>query len=78
LTTIRAHLALRGVDADRVTPDARFGVDLDLDSLDLQTLTQELEDEFGVRTNERDAAGLNSVGEIIAFVAERSCVPTAP
>ena len=42
------------VDADKVTPEAKFGDDLDADSLDLVELVMALEEEFGVEVPEED------------------------
>ena len=40
------------VEADQVTPGAKFGDDLDADSLDLVELVMALEEEFGVEVPE--------------------------
>jgi acyl carrier protein len=68
LDTIRSHLAVRDVDPAHIVEDARFGTDIDVDSLALQTLAQELEDEFGITIGERDAVRLETVGQTVDFV----------
>ena len=68
LGTMRSHLGARDVDPAVVVETARFGTDIDVDSLALQTLAQELEDEFGIRITDRDAAQLETVGQTVDFV----------
>jgi acyl carrier protein len=40
------------VDADKITPTAKFGDDLDADSLDLVELVMALEEEFDISVDE--------------------------
>jgi acyl carrier protein len=66
---IRAHL----VDELEVSPDmiqetTRFKEDLEADSLDLYTLVQELEDSYGVRISDAEAARILTVGLAVDFV----------
>ena len=42
------------VDASQITPEARFGDDLDADSLDLVELVMALEEEFDVTVEESE------------------------
>ncbi len=68
-TLIRNHLADElDVDADRIAEDTRFKEDLDADSLDLYTLVQELEDSYGVKMSDEQAARILSVGQAVDFV----------
>ena len=68
LETIRNHLAAYDVDPNGVVEAAEFGVDLEVDSLSLQTLAQELEDTYGIELDERQAAGLTTVALTIDYV----------
>ena len=68
LDTIRSHLAARDIDPTVVVEQARFDTDVDVDSLALQTLAQELEDEFGITITDRDAGRLETVGQTVDFV----------
>ena len=66
---IRAHL----VDELEVSPGSisestRFREDLEADSLDLYTLVQELEDSYGVRISDEEAARILTVGQAVDFV----------
>ena len=56
------------VDADKVKPDAKFGDDLDADSLDLVELVMALEEEFGVEVPEEDLEGVETVGQAYDLV----------
>jgi acyl carrier protein len=66
---IRAHLADElEVDPDRISESTRFKDDLEADSLDLYTLVQELEDSYGVRISDEEAAKILTVGQAVDFV----------
>ena len=56
------------VSEDQVTPDAKFGDDLDADSLDLVELIMGLEEEFGVEVPEEDLEGVETVGQAYDLV----------
>ena len=66
---IQNHLADE-LDADpaRIDESTRFEEDLDADSLDLYTLVQELEDSYGVRMPDEDAAKILTVGQAVDYV----------
>jgi acyl carrier protein len=69
LELIRAHLADElQVDPARVTEQTHFKRDLEADSLDLYTLVQELEDSYGVRISDEEAAKILTVGQAVDFV----------
>ena len=71
LELIRAHLADElEIDPARVTEATHFKRDLDADSLDLYTLVQELEDTYGVKMSDEQAAGVQTVGQAVDFVLE--------
>lgn len=66
---IRAHLADElEVDAGTISEATRFKDDLQADSLDLYTLVQELEDSYGVRMSDEQAAQISTVGQAVDFV----------
>ncbi|MHB8695186.1 MAG: acyl carrier protein [Solirubrobacteraceae bacterium] len=69
LAAIQAHLADElEVNPDTVTESTRFREDLEADSLDLYTLVQELEDSYGVKISDEQAARILTVGEAVEFV----------
>jgi acyl carrier protein len=69
---VREHLAEElEVDPDEISESTRFREDLDADSLDLYELVMELEDTYGVRVNEEDAAEIVTVGQAVDFVLAR-------
>jgi acyl carrier protein len=77
LELIRAHLADElQIDPARVTEATHFKRDLEADSLDLYTLVQELEDTYGVRMSDEQAAKVQTVGQAVDFVLEH--LPSSP
>jgi acyl carrier protein len=69
LDYIRAHLADElELDPARVQEATRFKEDLEADSLDLYSLVQELEDNYGVRMSDEEAARIKTVGQAVDFV----------
>ena len=70
---IRAHLADElELDPVRVQETTRFKEDLEADSLDLYSLVQELEDTYGLKMSDEEAARIRTVGQAVDFVLERS------
>ncbi len=66
---VRAHLADElSLDPDEIQEQTRFREDLEADSLDLYTLVQELEDSYGVRMSDEEAARIQTVGAAVDFV----------
>lgn len=57
-----------GVDAAKVTPNARFREELEADSLDLVELIMEFEEKFGGEINDEDAQKITTVGEAVAYL----------
>ena len=69
LELIRKHLVDElEVDGASISETTRFKEDLEADSLDLYTLVQELEDSYGVRMADDQAAKHLTVGQAIDFV----------
>jgi acyl carrier protein len=78
LTAVRVHLADElQIEPDSIEEATRFREDLEADSLDLYTLVQELEDSYGVKISDEEAAGIQTVGQAVEFVLA-SGVGSAP
>ena len=72
MAKVREHLSAElEVDAARIQPETRFRDDLDADSLDLYELVMELEDTYGVKVSEEEAARIATVADAVEFVLER-------
>ena len=59
-----------GVNADQVTPEAKFIEDLNADSLDTVELVMALEETFGQEIPDEEAEKLQSVGDVIKYIEE--------
>lgn len=69
LGIIRAHLVDElGVEPDAIAETTNLRDDLEADSLDLYTLLQELEDRFGIKLSDEEAAGIDTVAQAIDAV----------
>ncbi len=61
-----------GVDESRVVPSASFTEDLEADSLDLVELIMSLEEQFGVEIPDEDAEKIETVGDAMNYLRERT------
>ncbi len=57
-----------GVEADKVTADAKFIEDLGADSLDTVELVMAFEDKFGIEVPDEEAEKLRSVADVVAYI----------
>ena len=72
---VQAHLVDElEIDPARIDESTNFRVDLEADSLDLYTLVQELEDSYGVKMSDEQAARIVTVGQAVDFVLEHAVV----
>jgi acyl carrier protein len=72
MAKVREHLAAElEVSVDDIGETTRFRDDLDADSLDLYELVMELEDTYGIKVSEEEAARIETVGNAVDFVLER-------
>jgi acyl carrier protein len=59
-----------GVNADQVTPEAKFIEDLGADSLDTVELIMALEEEFSIEVPDEEAEKLQNVGDVIKYIED--------
>ena len=59
------------VPAEKVTMDARFGDDLDADSLDLVELVMALEEQFDITVDESELEGIETVEQAFKLVSSK-------
>ena len=57
-----------GVEAEEVTPEAKFIEDLGADSLDTVELIMALEEEFGIEIPDEDAEKIATVKDAIEYI----------
>ncbi len=60
-----------GLDGDKVSAEARFEEDLEVDSLGVVELLMALEDEFGVKIPDEEAEEIGTVGEAVDIVVAK-------
>ena len=60
-----------GVDANKVTPEAKFIDDLGADSLDTVELIMQFEEEFGIEIPDEEAERLLSVGQAVDYITNK-------
>ncbi len=60
-----------GLDRDKITPEATFEEDLEVDSLGVVELLMALEDNFGVAIPDEEAEEIATVGQAIDVVMEK-------
>ena len=61
-----------GVTPEQVTPNASFIEDLGADSLDTVELVMAFEEEFSVEVPDEDAEKLQTVGDVVKYIEEKS------
>ena len=59
------------VEPDQVVPEAKFGDDLDADSLDLVELVMALEESFDISVDESELEGIQTVGQAFDLVLSK-------
>ena len=57
-----------GTPADKVTPEAAFDKDLDVDSLTMVEVVVACEERFGVRIPDEALEGLRTVGDAVDYI----------
>ena len=67
----KCAVEILNVQADQVTPTAKFGDDLDADSLDLVELVMALEEEFDISVDESELEGIETVGQALDLVRSK-------
>ncbi len=59
------------VPAEKVVPEARFGDDLDADSLDLVEFVMALEETFDITVDESELEGVETIGQAYELVTTK-------
>ena len=61
-----------GVSKEEIVPEASFIDDLGADSLDIVELVMAMEEEFDLEIPDEDAEKIQSIGDAISYVKERT------
>ena len=67
----RRAVEVLSVDKTKVTMDAKFGDDLDADSLDLVEFVMALEEEFDINVEEAELEGVDTIGQAFELVKSK-------
>ena len=67
----RCAVDVLSVEAEQVTPEAKFAEDLDADSLDLVELVMELEEEFDITVEEEELQDLPTIGDAFKRISSK-------
>jgi len=59
------------VNAEQVTPQAKFIEDLGADSLDVVELVMAFEEQFSVEVPDEDAEKLQTVGDVVKYIEDK-------
>jgi acyl carrier protein len=59
-----------GTPTDKVTPEAAFDKDLDVDSLTMVEVVVACEERFGVRIPDEALEGLRTVGDAVDYISK--------
>ena len=60
-----------GVNADQITPEAKFIEDLGADSLDTVELVMALEEAFDIEIPDEAAEGITTVGDAVKYIEDK-------
>ena len=74
--SIKTHLVGRGVEEDRIKPEASLLGDLDLDSLDTMELTVSMEEQYSIEIPDQELENLVTVGDAVELIESRTSVKT--
>ncbi|MGI6549511.1 MAG: acyl carrier protein [Syntrophomonadales bacterium] len=59
------------VDEEKVSINAKFGADLDADSLDVVEILMQLEDKYSIEIPEETARDLKTVRQMVEYIEQR-------
>jgi acyl carrier protein len=74
--SIKKHLTGRGIEEEKVKPEASLLGDLDLDSLDTMELTLSMEEEFAIEIPDENLEHLVTVQDAVDLIETKTSVKT--
>ena len=73
---VRSHLASElDLDINLIEEISNLRLDLGADSLDLYTLIEELQDQYGLRVDDEEAVRLATVGSVVDYISTNRAAP---
>ena len=73
LEKVKAILASQfDEDEDNITPETRLQEDLNADSLDVDTRSRVIQDEFEVEIPDEDVENIKTVGALVEYIENHS------
>lgn len=76
LDAIKEQLGERGIDKDKVTPEANLQVDLGLDSLDAVEMATSLEEQFSIDIPDTELENVQTVQDTMDLVEGKVGAPS--
>jgi acyl carrier protein len=73
---VKTHLEGRGIEENKITPQATLLGDLDLDSLDTMEMTLQMEERFGIEIPDQELEGLETVQDAVNLIEKKTPVKT--
>jgi acyl carrier protein len=73
---LKEHLVGRGIEGDKIKPEADLQSDLGLDSLDTVEMTVGLEDRFGIEIPDSELEGVKTINDAVQLIEQKVAVGT--
>ena len=68
---IKEQLSGRGIDEDKIKPEASLQGDLGLDSLDAVEMASDLEERFGIEIPDTELENVETIGDTIELIGPK-------
>ncbi len=72
--TLKGQLEERGIEGEKITPEAHFVKDLGLDSLDMTEMTLGLEESYSIEIPDSELENVATVKDAIDLIEKKASV----
>ncbi|MGH2821114.1 MAG: acyl carrier protein [Actinomycetota bacterium] len=72
--TLKSQLEERGIESDKIAPEAHFVKDLGLDSLDMTEMTLGLEESYGIEIPDSELESIATVKDAVDLIDKKASV----